>query len=125
MPKTRNRDIKILGALWLGLGSLGFVYAFGALFPLTRGDTPSATAVNEGYWVYILGALVIGTIGAVNGFALLRRHPVAGRLLAITSLVLFLPAALFVIPLLVVVPSLWLKSSGKVALESYIAREDE
>ena len=125
MPKTRNRDIKILGALWLGLGSLGFVYAFTALFPLTQGYTPSATAVNEGYWIYILGALVIGTIGAVNGIALLRRYPVARRLLAITSLVLFLPAAVLVLPLLVVIPSLWLTSSGKAALQSYMAREGD
>ena len=125
MPKTRNRDIKILGAAWLGLGSLGFVYAFVALFPLTQGDTPSPTAISEGYWVYLLGALVIGIIGMVSGLALLRRHAVTRRLLAISSLVLLIPSAVLVVPLLVVMPSLWLTSSGKVALETYIAREDE
>ena len=124
MPKTTNRNIKVLGIAWLGLGGLGFAYVFIALFPLVQGNAPSATAVREGYWVYIVGALVIGAIGMVNGLALLRRHGVAHRLLAISSLVLLLPSAVFIVPLLVVLPSLWLASSGKQALESYMAREN-
>ena len=74
--------------------------------------------------------LVLGAIPTVNGFALLRRHPVARPVLAISSLVLLIPSALGVvtgigIPLLVVVvASLWLTLTrgGKEALEGYMAR---
>ena len=126
MPKTTNLNIKILGSAWLGLGGLGFAYALVALFPLVQGNTPSATAVSEGYWVYIVGALVIGAIGMVNGLALLRRYRVARRILAISSLVLLLPSATMIVPLLVTGPSLWLTLSrdGKEAFESYMAREN-
>ena len=124
MPETNNRNIKILGSAWLGLGGIGIAYALIALIPLAQGNTPSATAVSEGYWVYIVGAHVIGIIGMVNRLALLRRYRVARRILAISSLVLLLPSAALIVPLLVVLPSLWLTSSGKQALESYLAREN-
>ena len=126
MAETNIRNIKILGAAWLGLGSLGFVYAFVALFPLTQGDTPSPTAISEGYWVYLLGALVIGIIGMVSGLALLRRYRVTHRILAISSLVLLLPSAAFWVPLLVLLPSLWLTLApdGKEAYERYMTTEN-
>ena len=47
MPKTINRNIKILGAVWLGLGGLAFSYAFPVLFSLAQGNAPSAVAVSE------------------------------------------------------------------------------
>ena len=123
--ETNNRNIKRLGAAWLGLGGLAFVYVFIQLFSLAQGNTPSATAVSDGYWVFFGGALVIGTIGMVNGLALLRRNPVARRFLAISSLVLLLPSLGLLVPLLVVMPSLWLTLSkdGNEAFESYMARE--
>ena len=125
MPETKNRNFKVLGAAWLGLGGLGIGYAFISLFPLAQGNTPSATAVAEGYWVFNLLGLVMGAIGMVNGLALLRRYPVA-RLLAIWSSVLFLPLAGLIVPLLVIGPSLWLMLSkdGKEAFDSYMAREN-
>ena len=69
---------------------------------------------------------VVGAICMGNGLALLRRNPVARRLLAISSLVLLLPSAGFVVPLVVVLPSIWLTLSpgGKEAYESYMAREN-
>ena len=123
MPETNNRRIKILGAAWLGLGGLGFAYVF---INLALDYPPSATEVSDGYWVFILLALVVATIGMVNGLALLRRNRVARRIVAISSLVLLLPSAAFIVPLLVVVPSLWLTLSrdGKEAFESYMAREN-
>ena len=126
MLGTNNRKIKILGAAWLGLGGLAFAYVLVNLLLLAKGDTPSATEVSDGYWVFFLGALVIGAIGMVNGLALLRRNPLARRLLAISSLVLLLPSAALLVPLLVVLPSLWLTLSpgGKEALESYMVREN-
>ena len=126
MRETNNRRIKILGAAWLGLGALGFVYAFVSLLPLAQGNAPSATAVSEGYWVFIGLGLVIGAIGMVNGLALLRRIPVARPLLAISSWILLLPSAALVVPLLLVAPSLWLTLStgGKEAFESYMAGEN-
>ncbi len=68
---------------------------------------------------------MIGAIGMVNGVALLRRTPIARPLLAISSLVLLVPSAALLVPLLVVAPSLWLTLSrgGKEAFEIYIARE--
>ena len=126
MPETKNRNIKILGAAWLGLGGLALAYAFIALFPLAQGNAPSATSVSDGYWVFIALGLVMGAIGMVNGLVLLRRYPVARPVLAISSLVLLLPSATFFVPLLIVVPSLWLTLSGdgKKAFESYMAREE-
>ena len=126
MPQTNNRNIKILGAAWLGLGILSFAYAFISLFPLAQGNAPSATAVADGYWVFIALGIVLGAIGVVNGLALLRRSAVARRLLAISSLVLLLPSLGLVVPLLVVGPSIWLTLSrdGKEAFESYMARDN-
>ncbi len=34
MPETNNRNIKILGAAWLALGGLSFVYVFVDLYSL-------------------------------------------------------------------------------------------
>ena len=126
MPEANDRNIKILGAAWLGLGGLAFAYAFISLFPLAQGNAPTATEVSDGYWVFVGLGLVIGAIGMVNALALLRRHPVARPVLAISSWILLLPAAAFVVPLLVVAPSLWLtlSRSGKEALESYMATEN-
>ena len=125
MPKTNDSRIKVLGAGWLGLGGIGFAYVLINLFLLAQGNTPSAEEVSDGYWVFFVGAFVTGAIGMVNGFALLRRNQVARRLLIISSLVL-LPLFGLVVPLLVIVPSLWLAFSkdGKEALESYMAREN-
>ena len=108
MPDSNNRKIRWLGAAWLGLGGLGFAFVIINGFPLAQGDTPSATEVSDGYWVFMLLGLVIGAVGMVNGSALLRRYRVARRLLTISSLVLLLPSTAFIVPLLVVVPSLWL-----------------
>ena len=126
MPETNNRKIKILGSAWLGLGGLAFAYVFVDLFSLAQGNSPSATEVADGYWVFFLGALVIGAIGIANGLALLLRSPVARPVLAISSLVLLLPSVGLLVPLLVVVPSLWLTlaKDGKEAFESYVAREN-
>ena len=73
MPETKNRNFKIV-AVWLGLGGLGFTYAFVHLFPLAQGNAPSATEVSDGYWVFIALALVLGAVGTVTGLALLRRN---------------------------------------------------
>ncbi len=136
MPETKNRNFKILGAAWLGLGGLSFAILFLALFQFaialfqfTLGNDPSALESEDGFWnglIFVLVFLVIGAIGMVNGLALLRRIPVARPVLAISSLVLFLPSALMLFPLLVVVPSLWLTLSrgGKEVFESYMAREN-
>ena len=128
MPENNKRKIKILGAAWLGMGGLAFAYVFVNLFSLAQGNAPSAEEATDGYWVFFLGALVIGAIGTVNGLAVLRRNPVARPILAISSLVLLLPSVGLLVPLLVVVPSLWLTLSkdGKEAFESYVAsRMDE
>ena len=125
MPETYDRKIKILGAAWLVLGVLAFVFAIVTLFPLALGDTPTETEVSDGYWVFAALGLVIGAIGMVNGSALLRRNPVA-RPIILGSSILLLPSAGLVLPLLIVAPSLWLTLSGdgKEALESYMAREN-
>ena len=122
MTETHDRKFKILGAAWLGLGVLMFAYAFINLFPLALGNAPSATEVSDGYWVFIALGLVIGAIGTVNGLALLRRNPMARPVLLVSSLLLLTTATLLV-PLLVVVPSLWLTLSrdGKQAFEGYMA----
>jgi hypothetical protein len=125
MSETNDRRFKILGAAWLGLGSLSFAFVFSQLFPLAQGNAPSATEVADGYWVFVVLGLVIGAIGTANGLALLRRIPVARRLLTISSFVL-LPSAGLVVPLLVIAPSLWLTLSrdGKEAFEGYVSREN-
>ena len=116
-----NRNFKILGAAWLVLGGLGFALV---VLNLTLDYPPSATEGSDGYWVFLILYLVMGAIGLVNGLALLRRIRVARRLVAISSLVLLLPSAAFIVPLLVVGPSLWLWfGGGKEAFESYIARD--
>ena len=126
MPETINRNIKILGAAWVGLGGLSIAYAVISLFPLAEGNAPSATAVAEGYWVFVVLGLVIGVIGLVNGLALLRRNPVARPLLVVSSLLLLLPSVGLVVPLLVVLPSLWLTLSrgGKEEFESFMGGEN-
>ncbi len=126
MPETNNGKSKILGAAWLGLGGLALAFVFSMLFPLALGNAHSATEVSNGYWVFVALGLVMGAIGMVNGLALLRRIPVARRVLAISSWVLLLPSAAFMVPLVVVMPSLWLTLSrdGKEAFESYMAREN-
>ena len=48
MPQTNGRNIKILGAAWLGLGALCFAYLFANLFSLAQGNAPSATEVPDG-----------------------------------------------------------------------------
>ena len=124
MPETNDRKFKLLGAGWLGLGGLFFAYVFINLFPLAQGNSPSATEVADGYWVFFLGALVIGAIGMVNGLALLSRNPFARPVLAVSSLILLPLSAGLLVPLLVVAPSLWLTLSrgGKGAFEGYMAR---
>ena len=125
MPETNNRNLKILGATWLGIGALAFVYAFVSLFSLAQGNAPTATEVSDGYWVFVALGLVIGAMGVVNGTALLRRNRIARPALVVSSLVLILPSLGLLVPLLVVVPSLWLTLSkgGKEALEGYMAKE--
>ena len=68
----------------------------------------------------------MGTIGMANGLALLSRTRIARPVVATSSLVLLLPSAAFIVPLLVVVPSLWLTLArdGKETLESYMAIEN-
>ena len=126
MHGTNNRRIKILGVGWLGLGGLTFAYVLINLFSLAQGNAPSAEELSDGYWVFFLGALVIGVIGAANGLALLRRSSLTRPVLAISSLVLLLPSIGLVVPVLVVAPSLWLTLSGggKEAFESYMAKEN-
>ena len=124
MLKNKIRNIKILGAAWLVLG--GFAFAVALLATAQVIIDPS----TEGGWVFVLVLLVLGSIGMVNGLALLRRNPVARPIIAISSLVLLLPSAasamtgIGVPGLLLVVASLWLTLStgGKEAFESYMAR---
>ena len=125
MSETNNRNIKILGAAWLVLGGLALAYVIANLFSLALGNSPSAEEVSDGYWVFFVGAIVIGAIGMVNGLALLRRNRVA-RPILISSSVLLLPSIGLLVPLLVVAPSLWLTLSrdGKETFESYMAREN-
>jgi uncharacterized membrane protein len=73
-------------------------FAFVTLLPLAQGNAPSATEVSDGYWVFVALGLVTGAIGMVNGLALLRRHPVARRVIAISSWLVLLPAAGLVFP---------------------------
>ena len=124
MPKANDRGIKFIGVGWLGLGALGLVYVLFGLLLLAQGITPGEAAVREGYWGYFLMALALGAIGMFNGFALLLRYPVARLTLAISSWVMLLPALVFVFPLLVLLPSLWLTmlQGGKETFTSYLAR---
>ena len=126
MPESNDRNVKILGAAWLVLGGLAFALVLTSLFPLVQGNTPSPFEAGDEWPIVVLVFAVVAAIGMVNGLALLRRNPVARPLLAISSWVLLLPSAAFLVPLLVVVPSLWLTFSrgGKEAFESYLARED-
>ena len=126
MPETNNRKFNVLGAAWLGLAGLFFAVVFINLLPLVQGESPSGLFESgDGWWIVDLVFLVAGAIWMVNGLALLRRNPAARPLLVISSIVL-LPSVGLLIPLLVVVPSLWLTLSrgGKEALESYLAREN-
>ena len=134
MLVTKNRKFKMLGAGWLGLGGFGFAVAVLALFQIgvalfqfTLGNDPSALESEDGFWngvVFVLVLVALGGIGTVNGLALLRRKRVARPLVAISALVLFIPSAVSLVPMLLVAPSLWLTLStgGKEAFESYVAR---
>ena len=91
MRGTKNRNIKILGGTWLVGGGLFFAVA---LFAITQViiDPSGAEDGFLGGAVFVLILLVLGAIFSVNGFALLRRNPVARPLIAISSLVLFIPS---------------------------------
>ena len=122
MPKTNDRRFKVLGTGWLALGGFALAVVIINLLPLLQGDTPSGLFESgQGWWIVDLVILVVGTIGMVNGYALLSRSPIARSFLAISSIVL-LPSAPFLVPLLVVAPSLWLTLSedGKQSLGSYL-----
>ena len=137
MSETKNRKFKVLGAGWLGLGGIFFALAFIAFVSVVLGDDPAGQAFEAGdkWWIVVLVFLGIGAILMVPGLALLRRNPAARPLWIMSSLVLLIPSAVWVVAagngvvnlvaaLLVVVPSLWLTLSkgGKRALESYMAR---
>ena len=122
---TNNRKFKMLGAAWLVLGGFTFaIVPIPSLFSLVRGNTPSPFEAGDEWPIVVLVFAVAGAICMVNGLALLRRNRVARPLLIVSSLLL-LPSAGLIVPLLVVLPSLWLTLStgGKEALESYLARE--
>ena len=125
MPEASNRKFQVLGAAWLGFGALAFAIVLLALSQFLFANA-QGTELEDGFWngvVFVLVLLVLGSIPTVTGLALLRRNRVARPLLIASSLVI-LPSAAFVVPLLVVAPSLWLalSRSGKEAFESYIAR---
>ena len=124
MLGTNNRKFKVLGAAWLVLGGLAFAVALLAIAQVII-DPSAEDGFIQGL-VFVLVFAVVGAIGMVNGLALLRRHPVARPLVAISSLVLLIPSAFSLVPLLVVAPSLWLTLSrgGKEAFESYVAKEN-
>ena len=125
MNEIRNRKFKFLGSGWLIIGVLGFTYLTVNFISLAQGNTPSQTEVSDGYWVFFWGSLVIGVIGVVCGLAILLRYRQAGPLVAISSVLLLFPALAIVVPLLVVVPSLWLTftQDGKGAFRRYVAME--
>ena len=106
MPESNDRRIKMLAAAWLVLGGLVFAFVLASLFPLLQGETPSPFEAGDEWPIVVLAFAVAAAIGVVNGSALLRRSPVARPLLAISSLVLLLPSAGLMVPLLVVAPSL-------------------
>ena len=132
MAETHDRKFKLLGSGWLGLGVLWLALGFVAFLSVVLGDDPATAAFEAGdKWpIVVLVFLVLGSIFSANGLGLLRRNPVVRPFLAISSLVLFIPSAVFVVfgigvlLLLIVGPSLWLTLSkgGKEALESYMAR---
>ena len=134
MLRNSNRNIKILGAAWLGFGGIFVALAFIAFVSVVIGDDPETAAFEAGdkWWIVVLVLLGLGAVFSVNGLGLRRRHPVARPVLVISSLVLLIPSTLSVVTgagvilLLVVVSSLWLTLSrgGKKAYESYMARED-
>ena len=126
MTQNNNRKFKILGAAWLGLGGLCFTVVVINLLPLFNDNTPSGLFESgDGWWIVDLVIIVVGAIGMFNGLAIMRRIPVARPVLAISSLLL-LPSVSFMVPVLVLAPSLWLTftGEGKEALESYLAREN-
>ena len=131
MSGTKNRNIKILGAGWLALGGIFLAIALLAIGQFIV--DPSAAEAEEGLiggLVFVLVLVVVGSLPTVNGLALLRRHPIARPVLAVSSLVFLIPSALGVVVgigipfLVVVVASLWLTLStgGKEALEGYMER---
>ena len=132
MLGTKNRNIKILAVAWLVLGGLAFAFALVATGQVIIDPSAAEDGLLGGV-VFILLLLVLGTIQTVNGLSLLRRNPVARPIMAISSLVLLIPAAGlaatgFGVPALVVVlASLWLTLSrgGKETLESYMARPSD
>ena len=134
MLGNKNRNIKILGAAWLGMGGILLVLAFIAFLSVVVGEDPAGQAFEAGdkWCIVVLVLLGIGAILMVPGLALLRRNPVARPLIAVFSLVILVPSAVSVVTgigapfLLVVVASLWLTLSrgGKQAIESYLAREN-
>ena len=83
MSEKSNRNIKILGAGWLGLGGIFLALAFVALLSVVIGDDPETAAFEAGdaWWIVVLVLLGIGAILTVPGLALLRRNPAARRLI--------------------------------------------
>ena len=126
MPATNNRKFRILGAAWIVLGGLIFAFILVSLFPLVQGDTPSPFEAGDEWWIVLLVFAAVGAILTANGLTLLRRNPIARPFLVISSLVLLLPSAALVVPLLVLVPSLWftLSRGGREELDSYMAGEN-
>ena len=85
MPGTSNRNIKILGAAWLGMGGLTFAIVFMALFQIFV-TSEEVEGGSLGGLIFVLVLLMLGSIQVVNGLALLRRNPVARPLIAISSI---------------------------------------
>ena len=124
MLGTKNRNIKILGATWLGVGALFFVLVLSDLLPRLQGQSALGLFESgDAWWIVALVFLVIGAICTVSGLGLLRRNPVARPFLIISSIVL-IPLVGLLVPILLLAPSLWLTLSGggKEAFESYVAR---
>ena len=123
MSESNSRIFKALAVAWLGLGGFFFGVVLINLLPLVQGNTPSGLFESGGgWWIVDSVFLVMGAIWAANGLALFRRSPAARPLTVVSSLVL-LPTVGLIIPLLVLVPSLWIVLSrrGKEAFGSYIA----
>jgi hypothetical protein len=127
MHAGQNRNISILGGLWLVLGGHAIVRAVVAF--AQHLIEPSAAADWADFSGYML---VLGFIHMVNGWALLRRNQMARPLLAISSFVLIVLYALsfgpppeysgagdngFVLSIpvvgVVMTASLWLALSGR------------
>ena len=132
MRGTMNRNIKILGAAWLGFGGIFLALAFIAFLSVVIGDDPETQAFEAGdkWWIVVLVFVGLGAVFSVNGLALRRRYPALRPVLAISSLVLLIPSVVGVVTgvgavlLLVVASSLWLTLSraGKKTYASYMAR---